>query len=531
MNQSPRADLALAALVLAVIAMMVVPLPTWLIDLAIALNLGFSVLLLAAALYVREPLAMAAFPTLLLLSTLYRLSLNVASTRLILLQADAGRVIDAFGHFVVRGDYRVGALVFVMLSLIQFLVIARGAERVAEVTARFSLDALPGKQLAIDAELRAGTLRPEGARRERARLQRESQLYGALDGALKFVKGDAIAGLAIAAINFVGGVAIGAFGRDLPLKQSLETYGLLTIGDGLVTQLPALLGATATGLVVTRVSPEREGTLAAQIRRALLEEPRALAVGAAVSWVLAIVPGLPAWPFVITGALASAAWFRRRVPPHSETWVLEIGPARYASRGQLASEMHEVCARLEHALGIEVPPPAIVRSDALPGDAFQLRLRDIPEPPQRGESVSATLERFIRANADGWLDLDAVERALARLELDQPALVRSCVPRPLSPGLLTEVLRRLVREGVSVRWLGEILDGIAPHAEQASQHTDAAAQLTELARRTLARRISHALAPQGALHVLRLSPELEETLSDGLRAGSLVLPVDLAREI
>jgi type III secretion protein V len=521
-----RADLALAMLVLAVIAMMVVPLPTWLIDLAIALNLGFSVLLLAAALYVREPLALAAFPTLLLLSTLYRLALNVASTRLILLQADAGQVIEAFGQFVVRGDYRVGALVFVMLTLIQFIVIARGAERVAEVGARFSLDAMPGKQLAIDAELRAGTLRAEGARQQRRHLERESQLYGALDGALKFVKGDAIAGLAITAINFIGGVSIGVFGRELALQRSLQTYGLLTIGDGLVTQLPALLGATAAGLIVTRVASER--TLAAQIASALFDEPRALAVGALVLLVLALVPGLPAWPFLaalglVTAALIAALRSRTRT---ASAWAIELSAGLYAKRHNLG--VRETCARLERELGIELPTPDLVRADV---PSFQIRLRDLPELPRANEAVAAGLERFVRAHADEWLDLDSVERALGRLEREQPALVRASVPKPLSPVLLTEVLRRLVREGVSVRWLGEILDGLARHAEQASEQPAPAEALAEHARRTLARRISHALAPRGTLHVLRLTPELEETLSDGLRANTLVLPPDLAREI
>ncbi len=521
-----RADLALAMLVLAVIAMMVVPLPTWLIDLGIAANLGFSVLLIAAALYVREPLGLAAFPTLLLLSTLYRLSLNVASTRLILLQADAGRVIEAFGQFVVRGDYRVGALVFVMLTLIQFIVIARGAERVAEVSARFSLDALPGKQLAIDAELRAGTLRPEGARQQRLRLERESQLYGALDGALKFVKGDAIAGLAITAINFVGGVSIGVFGRELPLQDSLQTYGLLTIGDGLVTQLPALLGATAAGLVVTRVTPEEQRTLASQLASALLDEPRVLAVGAGVSLALALVPGLPLWPFLaIAAALAFALFGTLRRSTHvSPAWAIELNDELYARRSTLG--VHDTCERLRNELGIDLPTPALVRASTL---TFQLKLRELPYAPSKDETVAQALERFVRANADQWLDLDAVERALTRLEREQPALVRASVPKPLSPALLTEVLRRLVREGVSVRWLGEILDGLAQHTQQAEQQ--AVETLAEHARRTLARRITHALAPQGTLHVLRLTPELEETLSDGLRANGLVLPPDLARDI
>ncbi|MET0282897.1 MAG: flagellar biosynthesis protein FlhA [Polyangiales bacterium] len=519
--KAPRADLALASLVLAVIAMMVVPLPTWLIDLAIALNLGFSVLLLAAALYVRDTLALAAFPTLLLLSTLYRLALNVASTRLILLQADAGDVIEAFGHFVVRGDYRVGALVFVMLTLIQFIVIARGAERVAEVGARFSLDALPGKQLAIDAELRAGTLRPEGARLQRKQLESESHLYGALDGALKFVKGDAIAGLAITTINFIGGVSIGVFARELPLQESLTRYGLLTIGDGLVTQLPALLGATAAGLIVTRVQGER--TLGAQIASALLDEPRALAVGAVVSLVLALVPGLPTWPFLAVFALSALALSSTlRKPSEESAWTIELSDALYAQRNKLGVE--QTCAQLERTLGIELPRPTLLRNASLA--TFQLRLRDLPELPREGETVAAALERFVRAHADQWLDLDAVERALAKLEREHPALVRAS---KLSPRMLTEVLRRLVREGVSVRWLGEILDGLG--VEQASQQGDSAEALAERARRTLSRRISHALAPGGTLHVLRLTPELEETLSDGLHADTLVLPPDLAREI
>jgi type III secretion protein V len=439
-------------------------------------------------------------------------------------------VIDAFGHFVVRGDYRVGALVFVMLTLIQFIVIARGAERVAEVSARFSLDALPGKQLAIDGELRAGTMRPEAARLARQRLERESQLYGALDGALKFVKGDAIAGLAITTINFVGGVAIGVFAHELPLAQSLARYGLLTIGDGLVTQLPALLGATAAGLIVTRVAPEQQRTLAAQIASALLDEPRALAVGAFVLLVLALVPGLPSWPFVAIFVLVMAALITtlRRQPPRESSWAIELNDALYAKRRTLG--VHETCVRLEQALGIELPPPDLVRGRDVA--TFQLRLRDLPELPHAGETVAAALERFVRTHADQWLDRDAVERALTRLEREQPALVRASVPKPLSPALLTEVLRRLVCEGVSVRWLGEILDGLARHAEAApAGDAPTVESLAEHARRTLARRISHALAPRGTLHVLRLTPEVEETLSDGLRANTLVLPPDLAREI
>ncbi|MDB4985821.1 MAG: Flagellar biosynthesis protein FlhA [Myxococcaceae bacterium] len=555
---TPRADLVLALLVVSVIAMMVVPLPTPLIDFLIALNLGFGVLLLAAALYMRDALGFAAFPTLLLLGTLYRLSLNVASTRLILLQADAGRVIEAFGSFVVRGDYRVGALVFVMLTLIQFIVIARGAELVAEVSARFSLDALPGKQLAIDNELRAGSLRPEEARAQRRRLERESQLYGALDGALKFVKGDAIAGIVITVINVVGGVSIGVFARDLPLTDSLKTYGLLTIGDGLVTQLPALLSATAAGLVVTRVAPHEPGdSLASDIGRTLLDEPRALAIGALVLFGLAFVPALPSWPFLLIAlgcAVGCAAGMQRlrgvrsveaAAAHHHGALVLELGRELYAklcARGIPAPALNTALTdarwRCESMLGITLPKIAVRQSAALPPLALRWLFRELPslvvttaDANESAACAASQLVELTRRRAADFLELDEVQRMIDRLEREQPALVRLTMPRPLKATQLAQVLRLLVGEGVSVRWLSEIVEAIAPHAdEHASAHT-----LAEVARRALARRISHALAPDGALHVMRVSPELEETLSDGLRRDGttevVALPPDLTREI
>jgi len=552
---APRADLVLALLVVAVIAMMVVPLPTPLIDLLIALNLGFGVLLLAAALYMRDALSFAAFPTLLLLSTLYRLALNVASTRLILLQADAGRVIEAFGSFVVRGDYRVGALVFAMLTLIQFIVIARGAERVAEVGARFSLDALPGKQMAIDAELRAGSLRPDQARERRQRLTRESQLYGALDGALKFVKGDAIAGIVITLINFVGGVSLGVFAHDLALGPSLATYGLLTIGDGLVTQIPALLGATAAGLVVTRVAPAdgQAASLAHDISDTLLGEPRALAVGALVLLGLALVPGLPSWPFLAIGAACAFAAFsatRRRRAYHelsslsSEALYLELGSALYARLAPrdtldraLTDALDGVLRELHDALGISLPRATPLASSTLAANELRWSWRELPGPTLKPASSELTttivvgLRTLARLRAAESLDLDEVSRRLDELAREQPALVSATIPHRLAPSLLAEVLRRLVSEGVSVRWLAEILSAIAPHAV----HDAAPHALVERARRALARRISHALAPSGQLHVLRLSPELEETLTDCLRKSEhddvLALPPSLAHEI
>ncbi len=313
------ADAALAALVLSIVGMMVVPLPTSLLDVLITANMSIGVLLLLVALYVPDGLSFTSFPTLLLVTTLYRLALNVSSTRLILLQADAGEVIHAFGAFVVRGNYVVGAVIFLILTLIQFIVIAKGSERVAEVGARFTLDAMPGKQMAIDAELRTGAISQDEARRRRRTLQRESQFYGAMDGAMKFVKGDAIAGIVITVINVLGGLAIGVLMRGMSAGESLRLYGLLTIGDGLVSQIPSLLISTAAGLVVTRVASEDEqASLGGDVGRQIFGNARALGIAALFLVLLALVPGLPSVPFlalaVVFGALA---WrLSRRRPAH-----------------------------------------------------------------------------------------------------------------------------------------------------------------------------------------------------------------------
>jgi type III secretion protein V len=273
-NGFASADIALAALVVLVVGLMIVPLPTWTLDLLISANLSAAVAILLVVLYVPDAIGIATFPTLLLLTTLFRLALNVASTRLILLQANAGEVIRAFGTFVVRGNYVVGAVVFFVLTIIQFIVIAKGSERVAEVGARFVLDAMPGKQMAIDAELRGGTIDSNEARRRRRLLQRESQFYGAMDGAMKFVKGDVVASLVILVVNLLGGLAIGVAMKGMPIVGALRRYGLLTIGDGLVTQIPALVLSTAAGVLVTRVASEEADTsLGEELARQLLGVP------------------------------------------------------------------------------------------------------------------------------------------------------------------------------------------------------------------------------------------------------------------
>ena len=289
-------DVILALGVVTIVIMMIIPLPPFLLDLLLALNITLSLTIVMISIYNVEPLQFSVFPSLLLVTTLFRLALNVSSTRLILLYGYAGEVIMAFGTFVVGGNAVVGFIVFIILILIQFIVITRGAERVAEVAARFTLDAMPGKQMAIDADLNAGLINDTEARTRRRNIQREADFYGAMDGASKFVKGDAIAAIVIIVVNILGGFIIGMVQRDMSVLQALQTYTLLTVGEGLVNQIPALLISTATGLVVTRAASENN--LGHDIAAQLLAYPRVFFLVAAVLTLLAAVPGLPGIPFV-----------------------------------------------------------------------------------------------------------------------------------------------------------------------------------------------------------------------------------------
>ena len=501
-----HADLVLAAVVVATVAMMVVPLPTPLLDLLLSANIAAAVTLLLVSLYVGDALKFATFPTLLLLTTLFRLALEISATRLILLRADAGEVIHAFGNFVVAGNLVVGAVVFMILTIVQFVVISKGAERVAEVAARFTLDAMPGKQMSIDAELRAGHVDHAEARRRRAALTRESQLFGAMDGAMKFVKGDAIAGIIVLGVNVVGGLVIGVFQRGLEPADAARVYTILTIGEGLVAQIPALLISTAAGIIVTRVASEDEGGashLGRDIGRQVLAQPKALAVAAGLLALLAVVPGLPAAPFlVLAAALGAIAWWVLRAPSAAEDEesgdFAPSGPASGASESpspMLTPIVVEVGAALADALGagafmatavprlrdqlfaeLGLPLPTMrLRSvaDGLATGAFVIRLNEVPLG--RGELAPAELAGAADRVADEILTLmrryghelvgvQETQALLDGLERTHPALVREVVPKLVSPVVLTDVLRRLVEEGVSLRNLPDVLGALADWA-------------------------------------------------------------------
>jgi flagellar biosynthesis protein FlhA len=315
-------DIALAIGLVTIIAMMVLPIPPHILDFLLTLNISVSVIILLVCLYTKEPLDYSTFPTILLIATLFRLGLNVSSTRLILLYGQAGNVINSFGQFVVGGNYVVGFVIFSILVIINFMVITGGATRVAEVSARFTLDAMPGKQLSIDADLNSGLINEEGAKARRRKIEREMNFYGTMDGASKFVKGDATASIVILVINIVGGFIIGMWQLKMTAITSLSTYTILTVGDGLVSQLPALLISTATGLIVSRASGQ-DTSLSEDIKKEMFSDPRVLGVVSGLLCFMGIIPGMPTIPFVAIGMLMGTIAYRKYQSNQKEVEIEE----------------------------------------------------------------------------------------------------------------------------------------------------------------------------------------------------------------
>jgi len=320
------ADLVFTFALFGTVLLLVLPVPAFLLDLLLSLNIGLSLLVLLAIIYVKDPSEFSGFPTILLTLTLFRLALNISSTRQILVNGYAGHVIDSFGHIVIRGNYIVGAVVFLILVVINFVVITKGAGRIAEVSARFTLDAMPGKQMAIDAELNAGIIDEPTATARRVKIQKEADFYGAMDGASKFVRGDAVAGILIMLVNVIGGFVIGAVQMGLSLAESLQKFTLLSIGDGLVSQIPALIISIGAGLLVTRAS--ENVNLGSQIAGQLFRYPRALGIASGMMVIFGLIPGMPAVPFFL---LAGAAAFMARtmkVPDSAGSALAAAGAAR-----------------------------------------------------------------------------------------------------------------------------------------------------------------------------------------------------------
>lgn len=546
-------ELAIAAVIIAVVAMLIVPLPRPLLDALLTLNIGMAVALLMAAVFTPRPLSFASFPTLLVVTTLFRVGLEVSATRLILADADAGEVVHAFGSSVIAGNLVVGIVVFAVITIVQLIVVARGAERVAEVAARFALDAMPGKQMAIDAEQRSGAIDADTARARRTDLERESQLYGAMDGAMRFVKGDAIAAIVIVVTNLVGGLVIGVGMKGQTAGAAVQTYSLLSLGEGLVAQIPSLLVAVASGLLVTRVASTGDRPLGEDLGAQLGGQPRALAGVAILLVGLGLVPGLPRTPFLLLGLIAAViAFLSARAKPtlavvldeagagsaRGPRLALRLSPALHTALGANLSDLHarlaEVRAALTAKTGVPLPPLAIAR-DAELGDAeAALAIDGTPVVWLTAADLAGLVDQLPTSLATVLPDLIGVDRVHAIVErtaLTSPVLVREVVPRIVSLPVLTEVVRGLVREQVPVEDLAAVLEAIALSPAPAGGFTtrDVPA-LIESLRGQLRRQISARWAPRGQLAVYTIDGMIEDAVRGAVdrRDGTQILALEPA---
>lgn len=406
-NLTGQKDLIIVLGVIGILLVMIIPMPTFMMDVMLSLNLCLALIILLVSMYTREALEFSVFPSLLLTVTLFRLSLNVATTRLVLSQADAGHVVAVFGTFVTRGNMVVGAIIFLIIVLIQFIVITKGAGRIAEVAARFTLDAMPGKQMAIDADLNAGLINEEQARSRRTKISREADFYGAMDGASKFVRGDAIAGILITIINIIGGFIIGVAQMGMDFQSAIETYTKLTIGDGLVTQIPALMISVGSGILVSRAASQSD--LGNEITTQLFSRPKVLGVAGMMMLFFAVIPGFPKIPFIILGLAAIGAAYlgiqkqkeelqakslpaesaslkpkEERVEDylHVDPMELEIGygliPLVDAKQGgDLLDRITIIRRQLATELGLIIPPIRIRDNIQLKPNEYRIKIRTI----------------------------------------------------------------------------------------------------------------------------------------------------------
>lgn len=504
-NLAKHSDVALAVGVMVILMIMIVPIPVFLLDIFLTMSITISVIILLVSLYAERPLDFSSFPFVLLITTLFRLSLNVATTRTILLHGNegvdaAGDVIRAFGQFVVGGNFVVGVIVFIILVMINFMVITKGSGRVAEVAARFTLDAMPGKQMAIDADLNAGIIDEEVARVRRETVRREADFYGSMDGASKFVRGDAVAGLIITAVNVVGGLLIGAFKYDMGIAKAAEVFTILTIGDGLVSQIPALIISTSAGIVVTRAGND-SGSLAKQLTRQLFPQAKVLYISGGILLVFAVIPGMPKIPFIFLGSLAIGMGYlmRKRFkagvmeddedkkedtekPPAPEeeevkellemdTMELKIGfgiiPLVDAAQGgTLLSRIKSIRRQIALEMGFIVPPVRIRDDLQLETNGYIIQIRGVkaakgevypdkymvmnPSGPMDGVTGIDTKEPAFNLPAK-WVDEFEKEKA----EMEGYTIVD---PATIIATHLTEVIKKNAYELVGRQEAQELLD-------------------------------------------------------------------------
>ncbi len=610
-----------AVAVLVILALMVIPVSPVMLDVLMTFSIALAVIVMLVSLYLKEPLQFSTFPSLLLVMTLFRLALNVASTRLILSRGQAGQVVQSFGDFVIGGNYVIGVIVFVILVIVNFLVITKGSTRIAEVSARFTLDAMPGKQMAIDADLNAGLISEQQARHRREKISSEAEFFGAMDGASKFVRGDAIAGIIITLINIVGGFVIGMAQMDMSGAEALGRFTLLTVGDGLVSQVPALLVSTAAGLVVTRSSGDLN--LGQALTLQIFRQGKALDIAAVALVVLGLVPGMPTFPFVILGGgtFAAGRILGKRVanaeredaeaeaaaaaeadappagdgPRGEDLFVLDrleleigyglIGLVDESRGGDLLQRIGNIRRQISSELGIFIHPIRVRDNLQLQAGEYVIKLKGVPiagaelragqllamstrpdcgdlaggvpttepafnlpalwiEAERRAEAeaegytvveapaVLAThLSELVRAHADELLSRQDVRDMLESVREFAPALVEELIPDKVPVNTLHNVLRNLLHERVPVRDIVSILETIANHMGPGAGND----LLTSKVREALHRTISQLYAdPGGALHVVSLHPETEQTILEASRqseqSGQVVLSPRFTQE-
>lgn len=598
-------DIMLVFLLVAIISLMILPMPTILMDGLIAANLGFSVILLMMSIYIAKPTAFSTYPTLLLFTTLYRLSIGISATRLILLKAKAGDIIFTFGTFVVGGNLVVGAVVYLIITIVQFLVITKGSERVAEVAARFTLDAMPGKQMSIDADMRAGLIDMTEAKRRRNEVEKESQLYGAMDGAMKFVKGDAIAGLIILAVNILGGIAIGVLQKDMELARAVQTYSILTVGEGLVSQIPALFNSVTAGIIVTRVTSEEIKNLGADIGGQIIAQPKALLIGGALIVVMALIPGFPKLQFIMIGLLVGGSGYTlykfSTNPPQEMPGMMSLLPAGQRAAGKKPAEGDEFALMLPLLIEIDSSVQESIRPEVFNEELLQIRralyydlgvpfpgislrfnrqieagtytilLQEIPMSQGKlrpgmllvrekeenlkilgmdyvlekkflpnlpaiwvdqryreqlekagipfmdlSQVLTYHLSILLKRHAGEFIGLQETRILLDKIEEQFPELVKE-VQRVLPVQKITEVLKRLVQEEISIRDLRSIIESLIEWGQKEKD----VILLTEYIRSSLKRYISYKYSGgQNILGVYLLTPDLEETFRKAIRQTS-----------
>jgi type III secretion protein V len=595
-------DWLVAIGVMALISIIIIPIPTFLVSMLVIFNLTISIVVLMVSLHISSPVQLTSYPTLLLLTTLFRLCLSIAITRSILVDGQAGDIVEALGHVTARGDIITGSVMFLIILVVQFIVVAKGAERVAEVGARFTLDAMPGKQMAIDADLRSGLINQEQAKQMRNALSKESQLYGAMDGAMKFVKGDSIATIVIALINIVAGLATGVMVHGLTLSEAGQKYTIFTIGDGLAAIISSVLITLSAGIVVTRVSSEEDkSNVGYDIGQQMLSGSKPWTITSGLIALLAIVPGMPTLPLlfaaICTGAISyslhlkqkeqlqaaqlpqltdtlqntedlvptlavplavvvredfealidptnsTGAWFRSELPRLRAAIYYDLGimlPMTIVSSSTNINEYHYFIAIKETPVGYSKLKPGCVfvndsaenirvfglegeevlnPADLKPGAWVPIEQRPIAEAAGLkvwgpAEVIVLHLSRIMRKYANEFMGIQEAQGYLDFAAIALPKLVEEVVPKTISISQFTEVLQRLIQEGISIRDLKTILEALS---EWGRVEKDSV-MLAEYVRGALKRQITFNYAgARGTLYVYLLDPEIEDVIRGAIR--------------